>query len=186
VTAPAPRKLLLGVDLGLLDGKSGWGLLSHQAGLPCRWVASGHDPLPAILASIERRAGDLLGVVVETPAIVYGRGAQLAARAETLLSVAEAAGYLRGCCRGLGVPAVRITPEQWRRHLCGKASASDEVIAVMVSRLLVGLPAGRLEHEHDALGAALAVAHGWQPPPPEVVRAVAIARRQRRDPRRPA
>lgn len=153
--------LILGIDPGVWVGCHGWALLEVGPGLLPRWLSSGHSSAEALLGDLVPAAPALTRVAIETAAgyvWAHYKGADL-------LSMNRAAGYLQGRLEALGIEVLAPASQDWRRVVCGKGAASDEMVARAIRRAVAGVPPSAEVHALDAAGAALAVARGWRPIP---------------------
>ncbi len=173
--------LILGIDPGTWEGRHGWALLEASPGCPPRWLSAGHTPTPELFAGVSAAlAPGLVRVALETAAGYvwqHYKGADL-------LSMNRTAGYLQGRFEALGIEVLTPASQDWRRVVCGKGAASDAQIAAAVRAGVLGVPAKAKVHSLDAAGAALAVARGWRPVPPQLRLALAPKRRQVRPARK--
>jgi Holliday junction resolvasome RuvABC endonuclease subunit len=172
--------LILGIDPGTWEGRHGWALLEASPGCPPRWLSAGHSPSKALLDDLAPQVPLGLRVALETAAGYvwqHYKGADL-------LSMNRAAGYLQGRFEALGIEVLTPASQDWRRVVCGKGAASDAQIAAAVRAGVLGVPARAKVHSLDAAGAALAVARGWRPVPPQLRLALAPKRRQVRPARK--
>jgi len=80
-------------------------------------------------------------------------------RGPHLLATAKVLGGIAWECEREGLRVVELTARAWRKTLCGKANASDGVIADAVRANVVDMPTSSNEHVRDALG--LAIVAGW-------------------------
>jgi len=151
--AAATSHTILGIDPGPTDGAHGWALL-RMAGARPRYLRGGHDALSVVLAQVVALpAGSR--VAVETPeGYVWHK-----ARGKALLSTATAAGYFAGRARAQGLALVTPSAQVWRRAVCGKGTVGDADVALVVKRLVDGIPRTNA-HVRDAIGVALLAALG--------------------------
>jgi crossover junction endodeoxyribonuclease RuvC len=99
--------------------------------------------------------------VIAAEAMSFPRSSSVAAK------MAMCWGVLARVCEEFDLPVVQASPQQIKRALTGRASASkDDVAAALALRfpnaigLVAGLPAGLHEHAFDAVGAAVACLGG--------------------------
>jgi len=156
--------LVLGIDPGIWTGLHGWALLEAGPGLFPRWLSSGYSSAEAILGDLVPAAPALAQVAIETAAgyvWAHYKGADL-------LSMNRVAGYLQGRLESMGLEVVSPASQDWRRVVCGKGAASDEMVSRALRTLVLGVPHSAKVHALDAAGAALAVARGWRPVPEQL------------------
>ena len=99
---------------------------------------------------------ELDAVAVETPkGYVFSpaRGAQL-------LATARIAGALAWMAQARHLRLVELSAGEWRKALCGRATADDHRVADAVAANVIDCPAKSNVHVRDALGLALVAA--WQ------------------------
>ena len=71
-----------------------------------------------------------------------------------LNATAHVAGVLEGMARAFGLEVLHVPAVEWRRAMCGKATANDATVKRAVSTLIEGWPARSSAHMRDAAGTA--------------------------------
>lgn len=146
--------LVLGVDPGAK--LHGWCLLALAPGQRPRWAAAGHHDAASLGQAVRAETvglGDVLISVVEKPAGYVHEPARGAALIETAFWAGALWQQLGGT--SLAGPCHLLSPEQWRRVVCGKGTPSDAEVKSAL-RVRLALPARSNAHQRDACGVAWA------------------------------
>lgn len=81
-------------------------------------------------------------------------------RTKALIETARVEGIIEALARRAGLVVVRLSAGKWRRQLCGKGNASDDLIETMMPRYFPTtwrvMAAKKHVHWRDAAGVALA------------------------------
>jgi len=135
------------------------GVFRTQASVKKRKVLATEDNM--------RRAQEIAGFLQE---LIAGEGVKVLCtesmswprNASSAAKVALCWGVMASICVRLGMPVVQSTPQQIKKVMCGKRTASkEEVIAALQARysglenIVEGVPSSQLEHPYDALAAVV-------------------------------
>lgn len=145
----------------------GWAVLrvEYSPGVRCTFLRGGRSlcdraTFADVLArelndAMAAEGSPPLHLVVETPAGY----AFIPARVPHLLSTAWVAGGMAWLAEWRGLRVARITAQQVRKVLAGKANADDSLVKITVRGHVFGAPTNTNDHVYDAL--AVGVVGAW-------------------------
>ena len=142
---------ILGFDPG--PTTTAWTPIEVEGQRVRRWLDHGVVRHPVEIADQLHRQLPGTLIAVETPSgYVFEH-----ARGRALLDTARVAGEIFGIATSLGWRVERLSAQEWRKAVVGRANASDGHVRGALAVLIRNMPRTN-NHQRDAAGCALAVA----------------------------